>query len=168
MWWTWGAYDLTCSICWISALQGPLVTSCKRQAIRFAVSLAQACHASLPAVLLETLCVSLSCTGPACVTRATGEVTFWWMCKTPPVFLLSSRQATGQPSSELGMRPKLTRSAMSHSCSWEKEGKVNFVNVLSKILCHYFIIWLVFYIDCHFEKHIFLTNQIHWSKDWIY
>lgn len=125
MWWTWGAYDLTCSVCWMLVIHCELVASFKREVIWFAVSSAQACHACLSAVFLERLWAALSFSGKLSVL-GNGEVTFWWMCKMPPVFLFSRRQAIGQPSSELGIRPRFTRSATSASWSWKKEEKFTY------------------------------------------
>lgn len=140
IWWTWGAYDLTCSTCRMFVIHWAPVTSFKREEIRFAVSLAQTRHTSLSAVFLETLGVASSFSEMAAVL-GNGEVTFWWMCKMPPLFLFSSRQATGQPSSELGMRPRFTRSAMSHSWSWKKINKWS--RFFLKNLYRYFVIWKI-------------------------
>lgn len=118
-WWIWGAYDLTCSMCWMFVIHDAPVMSFKREVMRFAVSSAQACHTSRSAFFPETLWVASLIAGIAAVF-GNGEATFWWMCKMPPVVFFSRRQATGQLSSELGMRPRFTRSATSHSWSWEK------------------------------------------------
>lgn len=136
IWWTWGAYDLTCSMCWMFVIHGAPVMSFKRQAIWFAVSAAQACHTSLSTFFPETLSV-VSSTAETAAVFGNGEVTFWWMCKMPPVVLFSSRQATGQPSSELGMRPRFTRSAMSHSWSWKKMQIKNSSILVTKLLFCY-------------------------------
>lgn len=118
IWWTWGAYDFTCSICWIFVNHSTSVMSFKIEVMRFAVSSAQVCQTSLSAAFPETPWMTSLISGMAAVF-GNGVVTFWWMCKTPPVVFFSSRQATGQPSSELGMRPRFTLSAMSHSWSWK-------------------------------------------------
>jgi len=123
-WWIWGAYDFTCSTCWMFVDHSAPVMSLNREATWFAVSAAQAFHTSLSAFFRETLWVA-----SLAAVLCNGEVTFWWMCKMPPVVLFSSRQATGQPSPELGMRPKFTRSATSHSWSWGKEKYTKFSRV---------------------------------------
>lgn len=141
-WWTWGAYDFTCSMCWMFVVHHAPVMSLKRQVIRFDVSSAQACHASLSAFFPETFRVVVSSiTGPA-AAFSNGEVTFWWMCKMPPVVLFSRRQATGQPSSELGMRPRFTRSAMLSSWSWKNEIKTTSHHKQLNMICM-INMWLV-------------------------
>lgn len=107
-----------CSMCWMFAVHSVPVRSLKREAMCFAVSSAQACHTSLSAFLPETFWMA-----SLAAVFCNGEVMFWCMCKTPPVVPLSSRQATGQPSSELGMRPRFTRSATSHSWSWKSKSQ---------------------------------------------
>lgn len=132
VWWMWGAYDLTCSLCWTPVFHGLPVMSCSREAMWMAVPFVQAPQTSLSLLLGDTSPWSppkmspLYMTGTEEVSQSViwcGAVTFWWICNMPPVLFLSSRQATGQPSAELGIRPKFTRSARLHNGSWKKHPK---------------------------------------------
>lgn len=107
-----GAYVLTCSICLIFVFHSFPVMSNKSVQMRPAVSEAQAVHTCISLWFEEPLLTSIAdeCSGGL---WCKGVVTLWCICSIPPVPLFSRRHATGQPSSELGMRPKFTRSARS-------------------------------------------------------
>ncbi len=117
-----GAYVLTCSMCLIFVFHLLPVMSDKRVQMRLAVSEAQAVHACISLWILRedsSIEEPFSTSIDECSSGSwrKGVVTFWWICSIPPVSLFSSRHATDQPSSELGMRPKFTRSARSHNGS---------------------------------------------------
>ncbi len=117
-----GAYVLTCSMCLIFVFHLLPVMSDKSVQMRLAVSEAQAVHACISLWILRedsSIEEPFSTSIDECSSGSwrKGVVTFWWICSIPPVSLFSSRHATGQPSSELGMRPKFTRSARSHNGS---------------------------------------------------
>ena len=59
-----------------------------------------------------------------------------WICSQPPVELFSAAQAMGQPSSLLGIRPRLTRSAKLFSLSYRSK---NF----ETIIISWKLMWIV-------------------------
>lgn len=121
-WWMWGAYDFTFSMCLMFVSHDAPLISFKITAMRLAVSSAQSLQNCLSAFFPQNLregSLQNSAISSAAWALVEGKEIFWWMCKNPPLFFFRRRQATGQPSSELGINPRLTRSAMSLSCSCE-------------------------------------------------
>lgn len=168
-WLTCGAYVLTCSICLMSVFHLPPVMSNNSVQMRLAVSLAQAVHASISLLLLWGDSSTFITDEWSDVSWCKGVVTFWWICSIPPVPLFSRRHAVGQPSSELGMRPKFTRSARSLKGSWKDVQKLNysFHQTYSTALTSYTVccVWLqsqqnVCFINYHVNVYVAFMQML--------